>query len=165
MLCLGNLRKTEHGPSFSSRRFVSAPGQRQHSDLRFPAHFSTPPLSCPFFLFFVPMFAPYQPLSPVPWPGKLFLPEFLPRYLGEGGADFRFCIIHVVRARPSKLGNSRGYSCGEAARGLSSAGRVSPGLFYSISLKCHDLFLALLVVSALLALTGSHINPLLPPCL
>lgn len=117
-----------------------------------------------FFLFFVPMFASYQPLSPVPWPGKL-LPRFSLHYLGEGGTDCRFFIIHVSTAHPSKCGNSRGYSCEEAAGGLSSAGRASPGVFYSISLKCHDLFLALLVVSALLALTRSDANPLLPPCL
>lgn len=55
--------------------------------------------------------------------------------------------------------------CGEAAGGLTSVGRISPGVFYSISLKCHDLLLVLLVVSALLALTGSDVNPLLPLCL
>lgn len=118
-----------------------------------------------FFHFFIPMFAPYQPLSPVQSAGKLFLPNFLWHYLGKGGTACRFYIIHVLRAHPCKLGNSGGYSCGETARGLSSAGRVSPGVFYSISLKCHDLFPALLMVSALLALTGSHVSPLLPPCL
>ena len=118
-----------------------------------------------FFLFCVPMFASYQRLSPVPWPGKLFLFNFLLHCLGKGGTDCRFCVIHVSRAHPCKLGNSGGYSCEEAAGGQSTASRIRPGVFYSVSLKCCDLFLALLVVSALLALTRSHINPLLPLCL
>lgn len=75
------------------------------------------------------------------------------------------CIIHIIRPHPSKLGHARVYSWEEAAGGLSSAGWVSPGVFYSLPFKCHELCLAFLMVSAPLALTRSHIDPMLLLCL
>lgn len=59
-----------------------------------------------FFSSLFPRFVPYKPLSPVLRSGKLFLPKFLLCYLGKGGSDCRFRIIHVIGAQPSKLGNS-----------------------------------------------------------
>lgn len=79
-------------------------------------------------------------------------------HLKEGGINCNFCTTLVSRAHTSKLGSWRGLGL---VRGLSSAAGFALGYFTPS--KCHDLFLALLVLSALLALTGSHFHPLLLP--
>lgn len=81
-------------------------------------------------------------------------------YLKERGINCNFYTTLVSRAHISKLGSWRGLGL---VRGLSSAAGFALGYFTPS--KCHDLFLALLVLSALLALTGSHFHPLLLPCL
>lgn len=52
-----------------------------------------------FFLIFVPIFAPYQPFSPVTWTGKIF-PKTLFGDLEKGDSDCRFYIIHIAEPTP-----------------------------------------------------------------